>query len=125
VKQLNVPLEDEIYNEAKVASATAGMLLKDWVAKAIHECATPHITLTAIFPKLTCSVGTNEEKPAVEPEVSGVHPFIVGAARALADREEIIAAIAKPSPLLKSSARAVETDAPGELTIDPNQDFGA
>jgi len=25
----------------------------------------------------------------------------------------------------KTSARAVETDAPGELTIDPNQDFGA
>ena len=24
-----------------------------------------------------------------------------------------------------TSARAVETDAPGELTIDPDQDFGA
>lgn len=75
VKQLNVPLEDEVYSAAKIGAATAGILLKDWVARAIVEKA--------------ASVGSAN------------------------------------SPQAPTSARAVETDAPGELTIDPNQDFGA
>ena len=45
-------------------------------------------------------------------------------ARAETDREEIIVENYHHSG--KSSAiAAVETDAPGELTIDPNPDFGA
>jgi hypothetical protein len=74
VKQLNVPLEDEVYNAAKIGAATAGVLLKDWVAQAIKSFS---------------NWQTKEPRKTL------------------------------------GMARAVETDAPGELTIDLNPDFGA
>ena len=35
MKQINVPVEDEVYEAAKLATEKAGMLLKAWVARAI------------------------------------------------------------------------------------------
>jgi hypothetical protein len=35
MKQINVPVEDEVYEAAKLLAAKAGMLLKAWVARAI------------------------------------------------------------------------------------------
>jgi hypothetical protein len=79
VKQINVPVGDDVYAAAKMGAAAAGIPMKDWVARAVLHYAAPH----------------NETQT------------IVQAARDT------------------TSARAVETDAPGELTIDPDQDFGA
>lgn len=103
MKQINVPVGDEIYNEAKIAAAQAGMLFKDWVAKAVHECAAPHITFTATFPKSEPVETDAPEWPSAS------------------ERAESLAQLRteKHSPISEDS------DAPGELTIDPNQDFGA
>ena len=35
MKQINVPVEDEVYEAAKLLAAKCGMLLKAWVARAI------------------------------------------------------------------------------------------
>jgi predicted HicB family RNase H-like nuclease len=35
LKQINVPVEDEVYEAAKLLAAKCGMLLKAWVARAI------------------------------------------------------------------------------------------
>jgi len=35
MKQINVPVEDEVYETAKIMAAKAGMMLKAWVARAI------------------------------------------------------------------------------------------
>jgi hypothetical protein len=35
MKQINVPVEDEVYESAKLLATKAGMLLKAWVARAI------------------------------------------------------------------------------------------
>ena len=35
MKHINVPVEDEVYEAAKLMAAKAGMMLKAWVARAI------------------------------------------------------------------------------------------
>ena len=37
MKQINVPVEDEVYAAAKMGAAKAGIPLKDWVAEAIMD----------------------------------------------------------------------------------------
>lgn len=39
MKQINVPVEDEVYAEAKLMAAQAGMMLKAWIARAIRKQA--------------------------------------------------------------------------------------
>jgi hypothetical protein len=35
MRQINVPVEDEVYEAAKLLATKAGMLLKAWIARAI------------------------------------------------------------------------------------------
>ncbi len=37
MRQINVPVEDAVYEAAKVASARAGMLFRKWVERAVAD----------------------------------------------------------------------------------------
>ncbi len=37
MRQINVPVEDAVYEAAKVASARAGMLFRKWVERAVSD----------------------------------------------------------------------------------------
>ncbi len=43
MRQINVPIEDAVYEAAKIAAAKKGMLFKRWVEKAISDaCDAPN-----------------------------------------------------------------------------------
>ena len=41
MKQINVPVQDAVYEAAKVSAARAGMLFKAWVERAIAAATDP------------------------------------------------------------------------------------
>ena len=135
MKQINVPVSEDVYAAAKMGAAAAGIPMKDWVARAILQFSAactfspPGATTSAravetdapespqfctSYPRReNLAVGAVRQSETDAPGELPAHPFVTRACRRCGKEN------------VKGAVCVCSSDAPGELTIDLNPDFGA